>query len=167
MKMTLLLSAVMMAGLFLMLYAAVALIQDKKFFTSAPKEIQAAVLPKPERFPCAHLMGWCLEVLALALMGGALVLGAWDGILADFGFWQLFGRFFVMLLLLKAFDVLFFDWVLLCHSGFFPRFYPEVKDIVGPHLFGYNRKEHLVHVAFFLPASAVMAFAALWIGGRL
>ena len=25
----------------------------------------------------------------------------------------------------------FFDWVLLCHSGFFPHFYPELKGIVG------------------------------------
>ncbi len=36
MLVTLILSLVMMAGLFLMLYAAVALIQDKRLFTSAP-----------------------------------------------------------------------------------------------------------------------------------
>ena len=38
---TLLLSLILMAALFLMLYAAVALVQDKRLFTSAPKDIQA------------------------------------------------------------------------------------------------------------------------------
>lgn len=41
---------------------------------------------------------------------------------------------------MEAYDILFFDWVLLCHSNFFPHFYPEVKGIVGPQLFGYNKK---------------------------
>ncbi len=34
-----------------------------------------------------------------------------------------------MLLLLKVFDVIFFDWILLCNRGFnfFSHFYPETK----------------------------------------
>ena len=40
---------------------------------------------------------------------------------------------------MEVYDILFFDWVLLCHSNFFPYFYPEVKGIVGPQLFGYNK----------------------------
>ena len=39
---------------------------------------------------------------------------------------------------MEAYDILFFDWVLLCHSNFFPHFYPEVKGIAAPQLFGYN-----------------------------
>ena len=60
MLLTVVLSLVMMASLFLMLYAAVALVQDKRLFTSAPKDIQAAVQPKAERFPGAHVLGWFL-----------------------------------------------------------------------------------------------------------
>lgn len=41
---------------------------------------------------------------------------------------------------MEAYDILFFDWVLLCHSNFFPHFYPEVKGIAAPQLFGYNKK---------------------------
>lgn len=37
---TIILSIVMMAGLFLMLWSAVGFIQDKRFFTSAPKAAQ-------------------------------------------------------------------------------------------------------------------------------
>lgn len=41
MGVTLLLSIILMAALFLMIFAAVALVQDKRLFTSAPKDIQA------------------------------------------------------------------------------------------------------------------------------
>lgn len=41
---TLILSLALMAAFFLMLFAAVALVQDRRLFKSAPKDIQAAVL---------------------------------------------------------------------------------------------------------------------------
>ena len=44
---TLFLSFVMMAGLFLMLWGAVGFVQNKRFFTSAPKAVQDAVLNCP------------------------------------------------------------------------------------------------------------------------
>ena len=155
---TIILSAVMMAGLFLMLYAGVALIQDKRFFTSAPKDVYEAVLPKPERFPAAHKLGWKLIILSFVLMGGSLFYAGVNGAEHGFSFWQFFWRYLIMLLLLKAFDVLFFDLVLLCHSNFFPRWYPEVKGIVGPHQFGYNWKTHLLHIVLFPVASLALAW---------
>ena len=155
---TLGLSAVMMAGLFLMLWGAVAFVQDKRLFTSAPKEVQAAVLPKKERFPGARLLGWKLITLALLIMAGALFLGALDGIERGFGFWDFFARFAVMLLLLKAYDILFFDWFLLCRSGFFPRYYPETRTVLGPHLFGYNKKSHLVQALCCMAGSLLAAW---------
>ena len=60
-------------------------------------------------------------------------------------------------------DILFFDWVLLCHSNFFPRFYPELKGVVGPHMFGYNKKQHALHFVAYIPACAVAA----WLFTRL
>lgn len=65
-----------------------------------------------------------------------------------------------MLLLLKAFDVCFLDWVLLCNAGFnfFPRFYPETKEVLGRHLFGFNKRERLIQVLLFLPLSALIAW---------
>ena len=159
MLVTLILSLVMMAGLFLMLYAAVALIQDKRLFTSAPKAVQDAVLPKPERFPSAHKLGWKLIILSLVLMAGSLFYAGVNGAENGFTFWQFFWRYLVMLLLLKAFDILFFDLILLCHSNFFPRWYPEVKGIVGPQQFGYNWKTHLLHIVM----SPVISLALAWL----
>lgn len=49
---------------------------------------------------------------------------------------------------------------MLCRSRFFPRYFPETEKLLGPHLFGYNRKEHLLHVVLFIPACLLMAWLA-------
>lgn len=67
------------------------MIQEKRFSGSAPKENPDAIPDqKPERFPGAHILGWTLGVLALALMVGGFVLGGWDGIRSGFGYWAFF-----------------------------------------------------------------------------
>ena len=157
MLLTIVLSFIMMAGLFLMLWAAVGFIQDKRFFSSAPKDVQAAILPRGERFPGARRLGWKLMILALMLMLGALLYGGIDGVQRGFGFWQLFSRFLIMLLALKAFDILFFDLVLLCHSNFFPHYYPEVAPYIGPQQFGYNWRDHLWMILLSPVVSAALA----------
>lgn len=149
----------MMAGLFLMLWSAVGFIQDKRFFTSAPKTAQKAIQPKEERFKGQHAVGWLMMILALVLLAGAAILGAYDGIQKEFEFWQFFARFALMQLLLKVFDILFFDWVLLCHSNFFAHYYPEVKDIYGLEIFGYNKTSHLTQLVLMLLGSLLVAWA--------
>lgn len=57
---TLVLSLITMAALFLAIWIAVALIQWNKFFESAPKDIQAAAQEHEERFPGARILGWVL-----------------------------------------------------------------------------------------------------------
>ena len=109
MLITLICSLILMAGLFLMLLSGIGFIQDKRFFTSAPKAVQDAVQPRKERFPGAHAIGWILAAVSLLMMGGAFAFGAINGIHEGYTFWQFFIRFLIMLLLLKAFDVLFFD----------------------------------------------------------
>lgn len=147
----------MMAGLFLMLWGAVGFVQDKRFFSSAPKEALDVIQPKEERFKGQHAVGWAMLIPSLALMGGVVIFGGYDGIRNGFGLWQFFTRFTVMLLLLKAFDILFFDWYLLCRSSFFPRYYPEVKAIYGPHLFGHNKKSHLIQIVLIVVCSFASA----------
>ena len=112
------------------------------------------------RFPGQRAVGWAMIALSLALMVGALVIGGWDGIRNGFDFWQFFRRFATMLLDLKAFDIGFFDWFLLCNAGFnfFPHFYPETKAALGRHLFGYNWKTHLAHIIAAFPVSALLAW---------
>lgn len=159
MKITLLASFLVMAAYFLLLYAGVGLIQEKKFFPYAPREVFAAVPErKAERFRGAHILGWCLGILAMLLFLGAAVLAAWDGVRNGVTFGAFFTRYLVILYVMEAYDILFFDWVLLCHSNFFPHFYPEVKGIAAPQLFGYNKKAHLTHFLLYIPLSAALAW---------
>ncbi len=72
-------------------------------------------------------------------------------------FLKFFARFIIMLYCMEIYDIIFFDWFLLCHSNFFPHFYPELKGIVGPHMFGYNKKAHMIHFIVYIPACAVAA----------
>lgn len=129
----------------------------KRFFSSAPKENLAAIPDKKERFRGAHIIGWLIEGIAVQMFIGAAVLAAWDGVRIGFGFWNFFVRFLVMLYCMEIYDILFFDWFLLCRSNFFPHFYPEVKGIVGPHMFGYNKKAHVWHFLLYIPLCAAMA----------
>lgn len=62
-----------------------------------------------------------------------------------------------MLYCMELYDILFFDWFLLCHSNFFPHFYPELKGIVGPHMFGYNKRTHILHFLLYIPLCAMIA----------
>lgn len=103
------------------------------------------------------MIGWIIGILAILMFAGAFVLAAWDGVKNGFGFGRFFARFIAILYIMELYDIAFFDWVLLCHSNFFPHFYPELKGVVGPHMFGYNKRTHLIHFAIYLPASAAAA----------
>ena len=157
MGITILATVMIMAAYFLVLYGGVGFIQDKRFFSSAPKENLDAIPDKKERFPGAHVIGWMIVVIALLLFIGAAVIAVWDGINKDFGFLEFFARFIAMLYCMEIYDILFFDWFLLCHSNFFPHFYPELKGIVGPHMFGYHKKTHIIHFIVYIPACAAAA----------
>ena len=62
MLLTLFLAIVFCAAITLMLLSAVAFIQDKKFFSSAPKEAQEVLLPRDhELFFGARTIGWTLN----------------------------------------------------------------------------------------------------------
>lgn len=69
-------------------HVTVALVQSKKLFTTAPKEIQTAA---QEHFPGARILGWTLLVALAAAFLGAFVYGGWEGIQQGYGLWQSFG----------------------------------------------------------------------------
>ena len=148
----------LMVAYFLILYGGVGFIQDKRFFSSAHKDILAVIPEKKKRFRGARVIGWLIIAAALLLFIGAIVLGVWDGARKDFGFLKFFARFLTMLYVMEIYDIVFFDWVLLCHSNFFPHFSPEVKNIVGPHMFGYNKKSHIAPFIVYLPICAMAAW---------
>ena len=152
---------ILMVAYFLLLYAAVGLIQDKRLFSSAPKEILDVILDKKERFHGAHTVGWLMAGLAVLMFIGAFVLSGWNGVRSNCGFLGFFVRFLIMLYCMELYDIFFFDWFLLCHSVFYPHFYPETKENVSPKLFGFNKKTHSGHFLIYLPVSAVLSLIYL------
>ncbi|MCM1326165.1 MAG: hypothetical protein NC094_02500 [Bacteroidales bacterium] len=155
---TFILSLILMALFFLLLWAAVALVQSKKLFGTAPKDIQAAVLEHEERFPGARLLGWFLLVIDVPAFLSVFVYAGWDGMQRGYGFWQFTARFLIMLYLLKAFDIIFFDWFLLTKSHFFQHYYPETEGCAGYHQFGFNRKEQLMKLILFPFVALLLAW---------
>ena len=158
MKITVLTALMVFMAYFLVLYGGVGFIQDKRFFSSAPKENLEAIPDKKERFPGAHILGWVIVGAAVLLFLSAAALSVWDGVRSGFDFLRFFARFLVTLYAMEVYDIVFFDWVLLCHSNFFPHFYPELKGVVGPHMFGYNKKAHIRHFLIYIPACAAAAW---------
>lgn len=146
-----------------MLFAAVAFIQDKKFFGTAPKDELEMLQIHEERFPGMHLLGYVLGVVAIAMIAGSVVIAVWDGMKREYGFLQFFIRFLIMLEGYKIWDILFLDNYLLTKSNFFQHYYPEIEGCEslkksGCHL--YNFKEQILKLLVTFPVVS-LAIAGL------
>nr|WP_253719336.1 hypothetical protein [Treponema sp. OMZ 789] len=82
----------LMVFYFLLLYGGVAFVQNKKFFSSAPKEVYDAIPNKKEKFHGAHIIGRIIIAIAFLIFLGAFILGAWNGIHNNFNFIEFFIR---------------------------------------------------------------------------
>ena len=106
---TIILALAMMLGFFLMLWSAVGFIQNRKFFSSAPKDIQRAIVDKKERFRGQHVFGYIMLIVSLLLLIGSPIIGFIDGVNNHFTYWMFFFRFLILFIGTKLFDMTFFD----------------------------------------------------------
>lgn len=155
---TFLLSLLVIGGITLMLYSAVALVQDKRFFGSAPKDAQALIQPKPERFKGQHLLGWVLLILSLSALISAAFFAVWDGVQNNFEFRQFFARFLTILYAYKAYDMICFDFLLVTRTRFFQRYYPEVDVCESFHKYGFNLKSQIIRIIVYPFVCALAAW---------
>ena len=120
MLLTIFLSLVFCVAITLMLISAVVFIKDKKLFSSAPKEALELVIDrKEEEFYGARKVGWTLMIMSMAMILGVGVVSIWDGFRSDFTFWQFFFRFVSIFTIYKIYDMIFFDYFLLCKYSFY------------------------------------------------
>ncbi len=81
MLLTIFLAIVFCLSITIMMFAAVAFIQNKKLFSSAPKEFQKAIVQKDkELFYGAKAIGWTLMTFSFLLIlgvGAIATLAAW------------------------------------------------------------------------------------------
>ena len=158
MLLTVFLSIVFCAAITLMLLSAVAFIQDKKFFSSAPKEAQKVLLPREgELFYGARTIGWTLMVFSILMILGVGVISIWDGFRNNFTFWQFFMRFVIIFTIYKLYDMICFDYFLLMKFHFFQYYYPEVASVYPLKKYGYNIKSQLLKLLIIFPAASALA----------
>ena len=158
MLLTIFLAVVFCAAISLMLLSAVAFIQDKRFFSSAPKEAQELLKPREqELFYGARTIGWTLMVFSILLILGVGILSIWDGFRSGFDFRQFFLRFVLIFTIYKLYDMICFDYYLLCRFRFFQFYYPEVEEVYRNRKYGYNLKSQLLKLLLIFPAASALA----------
>ena len=158
MILTIFLAIVFCVAITLMMFAAVAFIQNKKFFSSAPKEVQAAILTRDkELFYGARIIGWVLIVFSFLMIIGIGVISIWDGFRSEFTLWQFFLRFEMIFTIYKLYDMIFFDYFLLMKFHFFQFYFPEVESVYSNRKYGYNIKSQLFKLLIIFPAASALA----------
>lgn len=158
MILTIFLAIVFCVAITLMMFAAVAFIQDKKFFSSAPKEAQAALLPREkELFYGAKAIGWTLIVFSFLMIIGVGVISIWDGFRSEFTFWQFFLRFVLIFTIYKIYDMVCFDYFLLLKFHFFQFYFPETESVYSNRKYGYNIRSQLLKLLVIFPAASALA----------
>ena len=164
MLLTVFLAIVFCAAITLMLISAVTLIQNEKFLSSAPKEALELLKPRTEEaFFGARTMGWVLMTISILLILGVGVISVWDSFRSGYTFGEFFLRFVMIFTIYKVYDMVFFDWFLLCKFRFFQFYYPEVEPVYNGRKYGYNLKSQLLKLIVIFPAASALA---AWICSR-
>ena len=110
-----------------------------------------------ELFYGAKVIGWVMMVLGALAKTGAFAVAIWDGFRSGFSFFQFFLRFAWMLTVYKAYDMIFFDWFLLCRFQFFQHYYPETAPALEGRKCGFNIKSQLLKLFVIFPAVSALA----------
>ncbi|MBR3668379.1 MAG: hypothetical protein IKH96_11165 [Ruminococcus sp.] len=158
MLLTIFLAIVFCAAISLMLLSAVAFIQNTSFFSSAPKEAQELLRPREnELFYGARAIGWTLMIFSLLMIAGVGITAIWDGFRSGYTFLQFFLRFVSIFTIYKAYDMICFDWFLLCRFRFFQYYFPETEGVYNGRKYGYNLKSQLLKLLVIFPAASALA----------
>ena len=152
---TLILTLTMCALLLLMIWSATYFYPWTGLLRFFPKDIEEKARLHQPPFPAAPEIGWILMLLCALGFVGVIIYGGWDGVRKGFTFGQFLVRFLVILLGMKAFDIIVLDYILITKTQFFQHYIPETKGCVGYHSFGYNRKEQLTRI-LTLPFAALL-----------
>ncbi len=158
MLLTIFLAIVLCLAINVLLLSAVAFIQKKEFFSSAPKEAQELIQPREkELFYGARIIGWTLFVFSIVVILGVGVIAIWDGFRSRFTFWQFFTRFVTIFTIYKIYDMVCFDYFLLLKFKFFQYYYPEAEHVMDGRRYGFNIKSQLLKLLVIFPAASALA----------
>lgn len=155
---TIFLAIIFCAAITMLLVAAVAFVQDTRFFSSAPKEAREALQQRDkELFYGARVMGWVMMIFSAVVILGVGIVSIWDGFRSGYTFWQFFLRFVLIFTIYKLYDMVFFDYFLLLKFRFFQHYYPEVTSAMENRKYGFNLKSQLLKLLVIFPAASALA----------
>ena len=158
MLLTAFLALVFCGAITLLLVSAIAFVQDTRLFSSAPREARALLQPrKEELFHGARTMGCVMMIISVLTILGVGVISIWDGLRSDYTFGQFFLRFVLIFTIYKAYDMIFFDWFLLCRFHFFQYYFPETAPALRDRRYGFNLKSQLLKLLIIFPAASAIA----------
>ena len=151
---TCILTLLMCALLFLMIWSAVYFLPWKGLMDFFPEDIKEKAIDHNPPFRTAPIIGWVCMALCMLGFIGVIVYGGWDGVQRGYTFTQFLVRFLIILFGVKSFDVIVLDYILITKTHFFQHYFPETVGCAGYHNFGFNRKEQIKQII-------MMPFAAL------
>ncbi len=158
MLLTVFLAIVFCGAITLLLISAVAFVQDTRLFSSAPQEARTLLKPRDrELFYGARTIGWIMMILCALTMFGVFAVAVWDGFRNAFSFPHFFLRFVLILTIYKLYDMIFFDWFLLCRFRFFQHYFPETAPALEDRKYGFNIKSQLLKLLVIFPAVSALA----------
>ena len=155
MTVTIILTLIMCALLFLMIWAATYFYPWERLLEFFPEDIEEKAKQHKPPFPTAPVIGWIIMALCMLGFIGVIVYGGWDGLQRDYTFGQFLVRFLIILFGVKAFDIIGLDYILITKTQFFQHYIPETKGCAGYHNFGFNRKEQ-IRQCVMLPFAALL-----------
>jgi hypothetical protein len=96
-------------------------------------------------------------IISILMILGVGVIAVWDGFRSGFSFFQFFLRYVLIFTIYKAYDMIFFDWFLLCRFRFFQYYYPEAGSACEGRKYGFNIKSQLLKLIVIFPAASALA----------
>ena len=159
---TVVLTLIMCALLFLMIWAAVYFLPWKKLWDFMPEDIREKAADIKPPFRAAPVFGWISMILCMLGFIGVIVYGGWDGVRHGYSFGQFLVRFLVILFGVKAFDIIGLDYIMITKTQFLQHYLPETKGCAGYHSFGFNRRQQ-IRQCVMLPFAALLT---AWVCSR-
>ena len=157
--MTALLSIAGCALLFLGIWGVTVTMPTKLLAENFPKDVQEKLKPRLDSLSMSpkRVMGWVILVLFIIAYIGLFVFGGIDGLRNGFIFRRFFLRFLTIGAVIKAFDIICLDYILLTKTHFFQHYFPETEGCPGWQEFGYNRKQQARQCVMIVIGSILMA----------
>lgn len=162
MSLTILLSLAGCVLLFLGIWGVTVTMPTKLLAKNFPEDVQKRLEPRLKQWEqqplsTRRILGWIILILFCLAYVGLFVIGGIDGLRRGYSFWQFFLRFFIIGAVIKAFDIICLNYVLLTKTHFFQHYFPETEGCAGWQDFGYNRRQQARQCIMILIGSALTA----------